>query len=89
MTKFSATCQILSTSQINIDYQTYVRYNVFGATLFGRRLAFTTGVIACVYIEILLWKSIMEVCAYAYNGTFHSYYKLMHYMLCSWLYRWF
>ena len=37
-----------------IDYRTYVCYNIRGATLFGRRLAFSTGVLACVYIEILL-----------------------------------
>ena len=29
-----------------------ISYNIFGATLFGRRLAFSTGAIACVYIEI-------------------------------------
>ena len=35
-----------------IAFKLRIRYNIFGATLFGRRLAFSTGVIACVYIEI-------------------------------------
>lgn len=71
-----------------LDIRTYVCYNTFGATLFGRRLAFSTGVIACVYIEIHFWKSFEEVCAYAYNGTIYSHYQLMYYLLCSWLFRW-
>ena len=44
-----------------LDIRTYVWYNIFGATLFGRRLAFSTGVIACVYIEIHFRKSFEEL----------------------------
>ena len=72
-----------------IDYRTYVCYNIRGATLFGRRLAFATGVYSlCLHRYIHLRKSITEVCAYAYNGTFYSHHQLMHNMLCSWLCRW-
>ena len=77
-----------SKSHKSIVFQTNVCYNILGATLFGRRLAFSTGVIACVYIEIHFGKSFEEVCAYAYNGTFYSHYQLMYYLLCSWLFRW-
>ena len=73
----------------HLDFRTFVCYNIFGATLHGRRLAFSARVIACVYIEIHLWKSNEEVCAYAYNGAFYSHHQLMHYLLCSWLCRWF
>ena len=78
-----------SKSHKSIAFQTNVCYSILGATLFGRGLAFSTRVLACVYIEILCWKSIEEVCAYAYNGAFYSHYQLMYYLLCSWLYRWF
>ena len=78
-----------SKSHKSIAFRTNVCYNILGATLFGRRLAFSTRVIACVYIEIHFRKSVEEVCAYAYNGAFYSHYQLMYYLLCSWLYRWF
>ena len=85
----SSTSFLQIQSHKNIAYRTNVCYNILGATLFGRRLAFSTRVLACVYIEILYWKSIEEVCAYAYNGAFYSHYQLMYYLLCSWLCRWF
>ena len=37
-----------------VDCKHMFCYNIFGATLFGRRLAFSARVIACVYIEIHL-----------------------------------
>lgn len=70
-------------------HEKYLQIVLSETTLFGRRSVFSTGVIACVYIEIHLWKSVEEVGAYAYNGAFYSHYQLMHYLLCSWLYRWF
>ena len=42
-----------SKSHKHIAYRTNVCCNILGATLFGRRLAFSTRVLACVYIEIL------------------------------------
>lgn len=42
-----------SKSHKSIAFQTNVCYSILGATLFGRRLAFSTRVLACVYIEIL------------------------------------
>ena len=81
--------QIFLFCYVHLDFRTCVWYNNFGATLFGRRLAFSARVIACVYIEIRFRKSYEEVCAYAYNGTFYSHYQLMFNLLCSWLCRWF
>lgn len=37
-----------------LDYLTYVCHYILDATLFGRRLAFSTKALSCVYIEILL-----------------------------------
>ena len=42
-----------SKSHKSIAFRTNVCYNILGATLFGRWLAFSTRVLACVYIEIL------------------------------------
>ena len=66
----SSTSSLQIQSLKNIAYRTNVCYNILSATLFGRRLAFSTRVLACVYIEILCWKSIEEVCAYATTELF-------------------
>ena len=66
-----------------------IRYNIQSATLFGRRLVLHQRTVTSDYIDICLQKSTKGGLLYAYNGTVYSHHQPVHYLLCSWLYRWF
>ena len=73
-----------------IDIRTNVWYNVFSATILGRRLVLLTE--DCdlwshrnLFAEIL-WK---EDCVHVDDGTIYIHYQLMYYLFCSWVYHWF
>ena len=73
-----------------IALRTDVCYNIFSATILGRRLVLLTE--DCdlwshrnLFAEIL-WK---EDCVHVDNGTIYIHYQLMYYLFCSWVYHWF
>ena len=81
---------IFKTFVFLVDARTDVCYNMFGATILGRRLVLLTE--DCdlwshrnLFAEIL-WK---EDCVHVDDGTIYIHYQLMYYLFCSWVYHWF